>query len=894
MKRNDLLIIIATIAYSVLFYNQLLGINLLIFNLILFMLLIYRDITILKSKAFLLSALLSLITSFACYWHNSNFSIVMNMISLLITASTAMNKDNSILINMFHALFSYLTILGYMIYDIVTHKIESANTANTNSTSFSKKLLLSILPLFMVFIFFLLYRQSNIAFKNITDQINFDFISFPWIGFTFLGFILLYAFFKQRAIKYLAEKDILKSDDLINIYDLDYKDWFQNIMSFKSEYLTGIILFGIINLLTLSVNITDIMYTWSANTLPEGITFSEYIHSGIASLIGSIILAMLIILFYFRGAINFYQNNKMIKSLAFLWMIQNIFLVVSTLWRNKMYVDTYSLTEKRVGVFIYLGLCIIGLLLCIYKIAKKKNNIFLFRKNMWAIYISLAVLSVFDWSYCIAAYNIYRTKKTNNFYLDASYMGDLNENNLAVVWNYYQTLPDSDFRKAILKEIMDRKIQTILSKYEKYNFQSMTYQRHKLALFILSLDQKQQIKSLNISNQGLQNLNHIKQLTNIENLDLSNNQLIDLSVLHNFSDLKEINLAGNTFDSIKKMPTLTQLEKLNMSNTSSNDLNKITLYKNLKSLDISNNTILSLNGIEQFNQLNDLDISNNPILDLEILTQLFNLQNIKLTNVLNSDKALPFISNLKSIDLSNSNNNYKQFNFIIDERLLNQLQALNLNDARINNISFLEKISENNQLEKLSISNNQLKNLTYLTKLNKLKELDISNNDLSKVEFHLPSALEILNLSNTNFINSYYLSDVPLLKEIYLDYTNIEYVDSIQLNHLQILSALNCQNINQLDRIDAPNLKELNILQCNCNSDYSFMKKYKSLEVLQISSIDASLGKILLQLKHLKKIECFSIDEQTYNQLISANPSIWIIRNDHSRYTSSESSIDSF
>ena len=52
-------------------------------------------------------------------------------------------------------------------------------------------------------------------------------------------------------------------------------------------------------------------------------------------------------------------------------------------------------------------------------------------------------------------------------------MGDLNENNLAVVWNYYQTLPDSDFRKAILKEIMDRKIQTILSKYEKYNFKML-------------------------------------------------------------------------------------------------------------------------------------------------------------------------------------------------------------------------------------------------------------------------------------------------------------------------------------------------------------------------------------------------------------------------------------
>ena len=892
MKRNDLLILFATGVYSFLFYHQLLGVNLFLFNMTLIVMLIYRDISILKCTSFLASASLSIQTSFACYWHSSNFSIIMNIISLLITTAAAMNKDNSILLHIFHSIYSYITVLGYMIYDLLKNKTTETEAAKTSSVI--KKIILSIIPILIAIVFFFLYRQSNIAFKNLTDKINFDFISFPWIGYTLLGFILMYAFFMQRSITFLNEKELLKGDDLFNKYDAENKDWFQTFMSFKSEYLMGIILFSIINLLTLSVNITDIIYTWSAHSLPIGVTFSEFIHSGIASLITSIVLAIFIILFYFRGAINFYSSNKIIKLLAYLWLLQNIFLVISTLLRNKMYVDTYSLTEKRVGVFIYLGLCIIGLVLCIYKIAKKKNNIFLFRKNIWAIYISLAILAVFDWSYCIAAYNIFRTKKTNNFYLDAKYMGDLNENNLAVVWDYYQILPNSDFRKVILKDILDHKMQTVLLKNANYNFQSMTYQRHILSAFISKLDQQHQIKSMNITDKSLHNLDHIKQLTHIEKLNLSNNQLVDIQVLNNFSDLKELNLSGNTLDSIKKMPSLHQLENLNISNTSSTSLAKITNYENLKTLDISVNNISNLNGIEKFQQLKELDISNNSIKNLSSLSNLPNLQKIKLSNVLTSDNEFPYITNLKSVDISNSYNNYKNVDFLIDENLLNQLNELNLNNVKLANFSFLNNLTETNQLEKLYISGTQLYNLDYLVKLSKLIELDLSNNNLTALKLQIPSSVTILNISNSKLEDYSFLAEIKSLKELNISGTNLAVIKVVQLNQLEKIDASNCQNANQLVKIQSPRLKELDIQYCNLDKEYSFMKNYKSLESLKISSIDKELGEILLSLKNLKKIECFYIDEKIYNQLIINNPNIWIIRNDQSRYSSSETSVDSF
>jgi hypothetical protein len=90
-----------------------------------------------------------------------------------------------------------------------------------------------------------------------------------------------------------------------------------------------------------------------------------------------------------------------------------------------------------------------------------------------------------------------------------------------------------------------------------------------------------------------------------------------------------------------------------------------------------------------------------------------------------------------------------------------------------------------------------------------------------------------------------------------------------------------------------PNLKELDMNYCE-KIDYKFISKLKNLEKIKVSSIDEDLGKILLTLPKLKKIECFGIDEKIYNQLISKNPSIWIIRNDNSRYDSfSSTSTDS-
>src|SRR5690606_20916110 len=76
-------------------------------------------------------------------------------------------------------------------------------------------------------------------------------------------------------------------------------------------------------------------------TIPQH--FSEYssrIHEQINSLIGSIVLAMLVLLFYFKGALNFIKNNKTLVLLSKLWLILNGFLIISAVVQNTIYIQT--------------------------------------------------------------------------------------------------------------------------------------------------------------------------------------------------------------------------------------------------------------------------------------------------------------------------------------------------------------------------------------------------------------------------------------------------------------------------------------------------------------------------------------------------------------------------
>lgn len=246
------------------------------------------------------------------------------------------------------------------------------------------------------------------------------------------------SFFKQSTIQKIQQNDINTPDTLRIITAEEHTDsYWGQLIQLPNEVFTGVSLFLMLNIVLFIVNGLDIYFVFIKQILPEGITISQYVHNGTNALIASVILASIIILFYFRGYLNYYSGSKWLKGLAYVWIAQNLVLIFSTAYRNGMYIDGFGLTQKRIGVLIYLLLTCVGLITVAMKIALTKNNWFLFRKNTWAIYLTLVAYALVDWDSIITNYNLHHFEKDKTMEIDQRYLVNLEHTNLAALFEFY-------------------------------------------------------------------------------------------------------------------------------------------------------------------------------------------------------------------------------------------------------------------------------------------------------------------------------------------------------------------------------------------------------------------------------------------------------------------------
>jgi hypothetical protein len=103
----------------------------------------------------------------------------------------------------------------------------------------------------------------------------------------------------------------------------------------------------LLNGLLIVVNSIDIYYLWIYFEYTPGLNLSDLTHQGAELLILSIVLAMVLVMFFFRGNLNFYRKNKWLKWCAYLWIIQNIVLVISVVIRDYHYITKLGFAYKR-------------------------------------------------------------------------------------------------------------------------------------------------------------------------------------------------------------------------------------------------------------------------------------------------------------------------------------------------------------------------------------------------------------------------------------------------------------------------------------------------------------------------------------------------------------------
>jgi uncharacterized protein DUF4153 len=433
MKTIDIFILIATAAYSYLFYMQSPGLNFLLFSMLIVLLFFLTDKSLVARAAWLPVATGTVLSGFCVFWWGTTLPLLANVCSLFMLAGLSFNPESSLLVAAFNTFISTMTSIPRIFSGSVR-----ATQPNTGNTSTFSKVLLFIVPAIVTLIFVFVYRAANPIFEKFTDKISFDFISFNWCLFTLFGFFFVFGLFKQYAIRKVNEADSQSPDTLQTITPEQHLlSDFGKHLSVPNELLTGIILFVMLNLVLLCVNGLDVFYMWVAARLPEGITLAEYLHDGADTLIFSIIMAIAVILFVFRGYLNFFENNKWPKILAYTWIAQNVLLVITTANRNWWIIESTGLTRKRIGVYVYLLLCLVGLATTFIKVMQRKSNWFLFRKNAWVFYAVFIISCFVNWDELIVNYNCKHFKELELGYIDRSYQAGLSHTCLASLFKYY-------------------------------------------------------------------------------------------------------------------------------------------------------------------------------------------------------------------------------------------------------------------------------------------------------------------------------------------------------------------------------------------------------------------------------------------------------------------------
>jgi hypothetical protein len=105
------------------------------------------------------------------------------------------------------------------------------------------------------------------------------------------------------------------------------------------------------------------------------------------------------------------EQSRVIRPLVYLWVAQNVLLVLSSILRLDLYVQIYLLTWWRVAAFIWMALVASGLVLIVTRIVLNRSNAWLIRANLITLTATLYICSLVNFAVVIADYNVSHSRE---------------------------------------------------------------------------------------------------------------------------------------------------------------------------------------------------------------------------------------------------------------------------------------------------------------------------------------------------------------------------------------------------------------------------------------------------------------------------------------------------
>ena len=250
----------------------------------------------------------------------------------------------------------------------------------------------AIIPVSLTLVFGFLFAEANPIIAQALDGINWELpirllSLWRWL-FWFMTGVVVWALLRPR---------FSLSTTLTPSTGINLDRWLN-----QQTLVLSLVLF---NSLFALQNVLDIVFLWSGETLPDGLNYAEYAHAGAYPLFVTSVVTAVYVLLTFNEHQPHYQTATA-KKLVFLWLGQNIFLLLSAINRLLHYIEVYSLTYLRIIALICMTLTAVGMALIFARIYSNRSNGWLINSNALVIAATLYASCFINMDSMIADYNV--------------------------------------------------------------------------------------------------------------------------------------------------------------------------------------------------------------------------------------------------------------------------------------------------------------------------------------------------------------------------------------------------------------------------------------------------------------------------------------------------------
>jgi len=141
---------------------------------------------------------------------------------------------------------------------------------------------------------------------------------------------------------------------------------------------------------------------------PPGFYYSGYAHEGAAWLTVALALATVILSLVFRGSVLCDPRLPRLRKLAWAWSLENILLALAVYNRLFIYVGFNGMTRMRIVGLFGITAVLVGFIVVLYKIARDRSFLWLIRRQLWTLSITVFIFALTPLDTIVVSYNVRR------------------------------------------------------------------------------------------------------------------------------------------------------------------------------------------------------------------------------------------------------------------------------------------------------------------------------------------------------------------------------------------------------------------------------------------------------------------------------------------------------